>query len=156
MRSCLRGARLICNVNLRLRRDDEHEYSFKPANLGVHVSLDTLVHAPRLSGRRRPQLTLSCKELREAQDVSRVWELAGNVSNAKIKQSLEDLVTLRGEIAHRVVSSRSVLKRDVEAATELVQRLAVTSSNVVRQFLLARGKWEPWQEYSYGVPRMTP
>jgi hypothetical protein len=151
----------------------------------------------------RKVLSLSCKELREAQDANRVWELAGtgwrtvlarhretvlkrstgrlntprpkevdelfsdllgmasisscwkwhNVPNDRIKQNLDDLVTLRGEIAHRVESSRPVVKKDVVAATDLVQRLAVTSSNIVRQFLLARGKGEPWGTYNYGVPR---
>jgi hypothetical protein len=144
-------------------------------------------------------LTLSSKELREAPDANRVWELADggwrtvlerhrdtavrksagklntprvkqvdelfsdllgistlssswkwhNVTNDEIKGRLEGLITLRGEIAHRVATSRSVLKKDVVAAIELVHRLAICSSNVVRQFLLMRGKGEPWQAYDY-------
>ncbi len=70
-----------------------------------------------------------------------------NVPNTKVKGSLEELVTLRGEIAHRVVSSRSVRKQDVKAAAELVTRLAVVSSNVVRTFLVSRTDHAPWGQY---------
>jgi RiboL-PSP-HEPN len=145
-------------------------------------------------------LTLASKELREAQDARRVWEIADagwrnvllrhrdetlkrsvgrlntprpkqvdelfsdllgiakistcwrwhNVQNDAITQRLEDLVTMRGEIAHRVVSSRAVLKRDVETAAELVQCLAVTTSNTVRKFLIGKTTVAPWPTYKFG------
>jgi hypothetical protein len=145
-------------------------------------------------------LTLSSKDLREAPDARRVWELADggwrdvlarhrdetlrrsvgrlntprpkqvdelfgellgiarfstcwrwhNVPNDRVKERLEDLVTLRGEIAHRVVSSRPVKKGDVEAAAQLIQCLAVTSSNTVRKFLLSKTGKAPWPVYKYG------
>jgi len=61
---------------------------------------------------------------------------------------LDALVTRRGEIAHRVVSSKPVFKRDVENAVELVRRLAVCLSNAVRKFLLTRVPFkEAWPEY---------
>lgn len=145
-------------------------------------------------------LTLASKDLRDAQDARRVWELADtgwrdvltrhrdetlrrsvgrlntprpkqvdellaellgiatfsscwrwhNVQNDRVKQRLEDLVTLRGEIAHRVVSSRAVKKRHVEAAAELIQCLAVTSSNTVRKFLMSKVDAPPWPVYKFG------
>lgn len=73
-----------------------------------------------------------------------------STSNAKVKQSLEDLVTLRGEIGHRVVASRPVQKADVVQAAKLVQRLAVVSSNTVRKFLMTRVSEEPWSRYEIG------
>ena len=147
----------------------------------------------------RKVLTLASRELREADDARRVWELADTgwrrvlerhrvdilkrytgklntprarqvdelfadllglalvsgswhsegVTNAKLKQSLEDLVTLRGEIAHRVQASRAVLKRDVSNASKLVERLAVCSSNTVRTFLMTRASQcpDPWPKF---------
>ena len=147
----------------------------------------------------RKVLTLASKEVREADDTRRVWELAetgwrsvlerhrgqillrsagklntprpkqvdelfadllglamlsdswrwGGVPNGRVKKSLEDLVTLRGEIAHRVEASRPVLKRDVESASELVEKLAVCSSNTVRTFLMTRvaDRVEPWVKF---------
>jgi hypothetical protein len=72
-----------------------------------------------------------------------------NVANDRIKESLEDLVTLRGEIAHRVVSSRPVRKADVVDAVTLVRRLALSSSNLVRRFLMTKLTAEPWQEHTF-------
>lgn len=78
--------------------------------------------------------------------VSSSWRWGG-VPNEKIKDSLEELVTRRGEIAHRVKTSRAVLKREVKSATELVERLAIRTSNTVRQFLMTKVAGpEPWHE----------
>jgi hypothetical protein len=65
----------------------------------------------------------------------------------RIKQTLDDLITLRGEIAHRVVSSRSVKKHEVTDAANLGLRLAATSSNTMRRFLMTRVNEEPWEEF---------
>ena len=70
-------------------------------------------------------------------------------SNTRVKQALEDLVTRRGEIAHRVTSSHPVRKRDVVNAAELVLKLSVVSSNAVRQFLMTRAQGEPWEITTY-------
>ncbi len=63
---------------------------------------------------------------------------------------LEELITLRGSIAHRVAAKRKVFKGDVTKYIDFINRIAVQTSNEVRKFLLksTTGK-EPWGEFSY-------
>jgi hypothetical protein len=63
--------------------------------------------------------------------------------------ALDKLITLRGSIAHRVKNSDSVLKRDVNAAVELVSRLAAKSSNRVRTFIHTQTGTHPWSVVTY-------
>ena len=168
-------------------------------DLASHAFTWLLDHADAPSAFPRRVLTLASKDLREAEDARRVWELADtgwravlarhreemlrrsvgrlntprpkqvddlfgdllglgafssswrwhNVSNGSIKQRLEELVTLRGEIAHRVVASQPVKKRDVEAAADLVLCLSIASSNHVRTFLMSKVNIEPWPRYEF-------
>ena len=62
---------------------------------------------------------------------------------------LEKLIKLRGSIAHRVEASTTVLKKDVREYVDLINRIAVQTSNAVRiEVLNATGK-EPWPSFSY-------
>jgi hypothetical protein len=139
-------------------------------------------------------LTLASRELREAADQRRVWELAGDgwrtvlerhhtavlqanigtlntpkpeqidalfqqllglsslssawtwhrTQSTKACARLTALVNLRGDIAHRVRSTRSVKKQDVSRAGVFLDRLAAASSNEVRRFLRSRTGEFPW------------
>jgi hypothetical protein len=62
---------------------------------------------------------------------------------------LDELVTLRGSISHRVAATRKVLKKDVTGYIEFVNRLAVQTSNEVRKLLLKSTGKEPWAEFAY-------
>ena len=68
---------------------------------------------------------------------------------AQARGRLEKLITLRGEIAHRVSATRSVHKSDVTQATSLIGRLAITSHNAVNASLRNRLGHSVWQEYQY-------
>ena len=68
---------------------------------------------------------------------------------AQARGRLEKLITLRGEIAHRVSATRSVHKSDVTQATSLIDRLAITSHNAVNASLRNRLGHSVWQEYQY-------
>jgi len=139
-------------------------------------------------------LVLASRDLKEAQDERRVWELAGEgwktilqrhratvidrfvgsfntpkpgqiwelfndllglsdltnawrwhrTTAASAKSRLTELVELRGDIAHRVTTSRSVRKIDVVNAANFIARLAIASSNGVRDFLNQRLGTYPW------------
>ncbi len=72
-----------------------------------------------------------------------VWprRKAGQATSA-----LDNLITLRGSIAHRVSHSQSVTKREVTNAVELVGRLAIRCSNDVGTFVHERTGVFPWHE----------
>jgi hypothetical protein len=62
--------------------------------------------------------------------VSRHWHWKGRSAN-QARRSLNDLITLRGSIAHRVSGGRHVRLKDVSDAREFICRLAVKSHNAV-------------------------
>ncbi len=105
-------------------------------------------HVGKLNTPRAAQVDALFGDLVGLALVSQSW-VWGGVSNAKVKGSLEELVTRRGEIAHRVKTSRPVLKKEVRSASDLVERLAIRSSNTARTFLMTKivGP-EPWPEFS--------
>ncbi|WP_156087769.1 HEPN domain-containing protein [Lysobacter sp. Root667] len=80
--------------------------------------------------------------------VSRCWHWKGRSVTAAV-EALDDLVTLRGGIAHRVKHSRSVLKRDVTDATNLVLWLAAKTTNRVRTHVHSSVGSYPWRIVAY-------
>ena len=84
------------------------------------------------------------EELIGLSSISESWRWHRTTSQSA-RERLVRLVELRGEIAHRVSASRGVIKRDVTQATDFVQRLAVASSNRVRQHVHACVGKYPWQ-----------
>lgn len=70
-------------------------------------------------------------------------------SPENVRNSLSDLITLRGSIAHRVNASRSVRKVTVEKAIEFINRLCVISHNRVNSYLATKVGEEPWVTYYY-------
>src|SRR3989304_10589246 len=66
-------------------------------------------------------------------------------------KSLDDLVSLRGSIAHRVVASQKVEPADVKNARDLVYHLAVKSHNITAEFLKAQVGSVPWTRVKYGA-----
>ncbi len=69
---------------------------------------------------------------------------------AGASKALDDLITLRGSIAHRVKSSQAVRKADGSNAIELVGRLAAKSTNRVREHVHAQVGKYPWGFTTYG------
>jgi len=80
--------------------------------------------------------------------VSRVWTWPGRTQSAAVK-ALDELITLRGSIAHRVQHSKSVHKSTVVAAVELISRLAAKSTNHVRGHVHAAVGKYPWNSVAY-------
>jgi hypothetical protein len=67
-------------------------------------------------------------------DITACWYWAGS-SREKTAKRLDDLVTLRGSIAHRRSPDGGVLKKHATDALELIQRLAAKSADAVSAFL---------------------
>lgn len=66
--------------------------------------------------------------------LSKNWSWHG-VSSAKAAEKLDSLITLRGDIAHRVKLSSPVRKSHVSDGARLVLRLAVITHNAVGQYM---------------------
>jgi len=66
------------------------------------------------------------------------------------RKSLNDLVTLRGSIAHRVSGARHVRVKDVSEAEDLICRLAVKSHNAVCIHVYRIFRRTPWALIKYG------
>lgn len=109
-------------------------------------------YAGRLNTPRQTQVDALFADLIGLRGLSKQWKWRGT-SNQSAIDRLERLVTLRGEISHRVTASRSVHRRYVESSTDLVQRLAAISSNAVREFLIGRVGSKPWVSMQYGETR---
>jgi hypothetical protein len=88
------------------------------------------------------------EELLGMRSMSSNWHWPG-CSVDKATKKLEELVALRGAIAHRVKTSRKVYKRSVERYVKFINRIAMETSNATRQVLLERTKRAPWQFYSW-------
>lgn len=65
------------------------------------------------------------------------------------RTALDDLVTLRGEIAHRVKTAKNVQLAHVEDAKNLISRLAAKSHNRVCDHLEKRIGKSPWDTVRY-------
>lgn len=75
--------------------------------------------------------------------LSSTWSWPRRSQAASVK-ALDELITLRGSIAHRVQHSNSVHKSTVTAAVELVSRLAAKSTNQVRIHVHSTTGKYPW------------
>jgi hypothetical protein len=65
------------------------------------------------------------------------------------RKKLDDLIDLRGSIAHRVKASRKVGKNDVRDHIDFINRIAAITSNAVRSLVLEKTGKEPWPQFTY-------
>ena len=80
--------------------------------------------------------------------LSSSWSWKGR-SAAQARDALDDLISLRGSIAHRVTSARHVRLKDVSDARHFVCRLAVKSHNAVCAYLVGVHGSSPWNRLVY-------
>ncbi len=81
-------------------------------------------------------------------NISSRWHWKG-MSDQDAALKLEQLIELRGSIAHRASSSQKVYKYMVEDYVEFVARLSVVSSNRVLAFVSARTGKMAWARYRF-------
>ena len=80
--------------------------------------------------------------------LSSSWSWAG-VSAGGTRRKLDELVTLRHEIAHSVKTRTPVYKATVIDRAHFIKRLAGVMSNRLREFLMERVGKEPWINVNY-------
>jgi hypothetical protein len=72
-----------------------------------------------------------------------------NVPAAKNITRLNELIELRGAIAHRVAASKAVHRKTIQEYLWFIYRLATISSNRTRAFVFTRTKIYPWPSYKF-------
>jgi hypothetical protein len=82
-------------------------------------------------------------------NLSSDWKWKGRSVKAA-QEALDALVTLRGSIAHRVTTAKTVKKADVADALILLLRLAGRSHNAVNSTVDHLVHDKPWDYFSYG------
>jgi hypothetical protein len=81
-------------------------------------------------------------------ELSSSWRWTG-MSSAAARSKLDSLVTLRGEIAHRVSASRSIRWSFVNDRILFLVHLAIESSNRMRLETMSRGAESPWDAWEF-------
>jgi hypothetical protein len=109
-------------------------------------------HIGKLNTPRPKQVDALFAALVGVPSLSAAWSWPGMSREGAVKK-LDNLVTLRGEIAHRVETTKVVKRAGVEAHRDFLYRLAVKSSNSVRSHLKTRTGKVPWTSVRYGKTR---
>ena len=82
------------------------------------------------------------------ENISSFWQWAGTDS-AEAEKELDDLITLRGSIAHRVKTSEQVQLQDVKDAEKLILCLSTRTHNTIVDFLETQIGKSPWKRIIY-------
>lgn len=82
-------------------------------------------------------------------NMSSAWYWSGRSAN-QVEKALDELVTLRGSIAHRVTTSSSVTLNHVKGSRALINRIAVKSHNRTCRYLLEKLGKSPWTRLQFG------
>jgi hypothetical protein len=88
-------------------------------------------------------------------ELSSTWRWTG-MSSTAARTKLDALVTLRGQIAHRVAASRPVRWSYVDDRVTFLVHLAIVSSNRMGALIGERTGAIPWEESEFTMPsRLT-
>lgn len=98
----------------------------------------------RLNTPKPAQVDILFRELIGYKNISSKWYWRGISHNSVIKK-LETLVSLRGEIAHRVNASRKIRKNDIINHAMFISRISVITSNNIGVFIGRRVHKECWK-----------
>jgi hypothetical protein len=148
-------SKVLATASRPLRKDQDEREVWKLAGegwkdvLSRHRQQVFDRYIGRLNTPRPSNVDLLFENLIGFGKLSKLWKWQG-VSNKSAINKLDRLITLRGEISHRVNTSRSVRRRYVERSTGFTNRLAAISLNAVRKFLETRTNIDPWIVVSYG------
>jgi hypothetical protein len=82
--------------------------------------------------------------------VSKQWTWKGQTNSDSIK-TLNKLINLRGEIAHKIIATAKINKADVIYFLNFINNLTVCTSNAVNNYIKERVGTYPWINYYYRV-----
>lgn len=110
---------------------------------GVLSKTTSALNTPRAA-----QINELFKKTIGLEEISSSWYWSGRTRKSA-EDALDDLITLRGSIAHRVTTSSSVTLKHVTDSRELINRLAVKSHNSVCAYLEEKLGKSPWGRLAY-------
>lgn len=84
-------------------------------------------------------------------DLSSKWSWLPTMTPNKACTKLDNLIVIRGNIAHRAKATKPVHKDTVIDYTKFIYRLAVKSNNTVNTWLLKATGKSPFKTYKYGA-----
>jgi len=102
-------------------------------------------HLGNFNTPRAPQIDKLFEHLVGLSNLSSHWSWKG-MKSEQAKKKLSELITFRGDIAHRLSTTRRVRRADVERSGIFIVRLAVASGNTLRNFIHGRTGIYPWEE----------
>lgn len=104
--------------------------------------------ASKLNTPRSEQIDRLYEKALGLEDMSAAWTWHRTHAD-RARAKLNDLIDLRGSIAHRVATSASVRKTDVTSNVDFIYRLAVKSHNRVGDFLISSVVGATWSQANY-------
>jgi len=88
-------------------------------------------------------------DLLDIRQISSSWTW-GKRSATRNKKTLDGFIKLRGDIAHRVSTSKSVTKAKVRDYRDFAFCIAVKTSNLVKEEMKKKTGNVPWKNWSFG------
>ena len=85
-------------------------------------------------------------------NLSKTWTWKGQNNSDTIK-TLNELIDLRGNIAHKIKIDDSIRKQDVLYYLNFINNLTVATNNVVAKYVEKRVGQKPWEIMVYKVQR---
>lgn len=146
--------KLKANVARRIKEKNDDRFVWKLADTGWKQVLNKYKieiltqHTGRFNTPRVKQVDKLYESLIGLRHVSNSWKWSGT-SNTNAKRRLENLVTLRGEIAHKVMAGRSVHKEHVVSARHLIGFLSAATSNRIADHLTEITGRTPFDHVEY-------
>ncbi|MGC9207915.1 HEPN domain-containing protein [Acidithiobacillus sp.] len=110
--------------------------------------LDKYVVEGSFNTPRKENIDKLYSELIGFKSISSTWYWPGQ-SRTKSVGKLEDMIKLRGEIAHRVRSSKKIHKLRVTNYKDFIYRLSIIMNNRCSDFIKNKTGKKPWKKYSY-------
>jgi len=81
--------------------------------------------------------------------ISKCWYWKG-MSNKNARKKLDEYISLRGSIAHRLTTNGSVTKTQADDYAVFVMRIAIKTSNRLRRYVHNIAGNYPWPEFRIG------
>lgn len=137
-----------------LREDKDHRKIWQLAGDGwktvlvAHKQNVLKEYAGKLNTPRPKQVNDLLERMIGLKGVSNQWKWRGT-SASQACRKLDELVTTRGEISHRVRAGKYVRKEYVLQTANFIQRLAAITSNRVARHIQEQVGKEPWPERSF-------
>jgi hypothetical protein len=105
-------------------------------------------YAGKLNTPRPKQVNELVEKMLGLKGLSNQWKWNGMPATQACK-NLDELVSTRGEIAHRVKAGEYVRKEYVKQTALFIQRLAAITSNRVAEHIQIQVGKEPWQQMRF-------